>query len=69
MVTRWSNVCGGGTIMEYCDEWWKAGDPDEHDIHLEEWWGLFSVEIDSAGSPDIVIPREAYHDLREVWSQ
>ena len=27
-----SEVCVGGSLMAYTDEWWKAGDKDNHDI-------------------------------------
>ncbi|RLN46936.1 hypothetical protein BBJ29_007918 [Phytophthora kernoviae] len=45
----------GGFVFEYSDEWWKAGNPDEHNLGLvkngqfplgylsEEYFGLFSV--------------------------
>jgi len=32
---EWEQVrdnCIGGTIMEYCDEWWKCGSPSTHDL-------------------------------------
>lgn len=45
----------GGFVFEYSDEWWKAGNPDEHNLGLvkngqfplgylsEEYFGLFSA--------------------------
>ncbi len=55
-----SDVCLGGCVMEYSDEWWKdsSGELDTHDAgpgyawysHLpdgyvnEEYWGIVSVE-------------------------
>ncbi|MBL7071025.1 MAG: PKD domain-containing protein [Candidatus Omnitrophica bacterium] len=36
-----SDICLGGTIMEYSDEWWKdaAGSPSEHETGPEADWG------------------------------
>ncbi len=32
-------VCSGGTVFEWCDEWWKTGDPDRHEPDgYETWW-------------------------------
>ncbi|HRX83889.1 MAG TPA: hypothetical protein P5572_02595 [Phycisphaerae bacterium] len=64
----------GGTVFEYCDEWWKDTSPTTHDFggygthwhpdgySNEEWWGLLAVSDNGAG-PDIATPRQAYFDL------
>ena len=37
-----SNICSGGTIMEYSDEWWKSGAPWVHnDVGGDEFFGFF----------------------------
>jgi len=63
------HVCSGGTIMEYCDEWWKADNPEIHDKHMEEWWGLFSVARNPAGDADSLTPRKVYLELANAWEQ
>ena len=34
----------GGCLFEWCDEWWKSGNPGIHDDHPEEWFGLVSFK-------------------------
>jgi len=75
-----AEVCVGGTIMAYSDEWWKAGDPNSHDyggyptsahpdgFSNEEWWGIFWCE-DNGDAPDILHPRKVYYTLQEKWQQ
>lgn len=62
----------GGTIFEFNDEWWKAGDAWTQDnggiapgagpypdyTFNEEWWGL--VDIDR-------VPRKAFYELKAVY--
>jgi hypothetical protein len=74
-----SQVCIGGTLMAYSDEWWKAGNPDKHDLggypteahpdgfSNEEWWGIFHV---SKGSTiDILGKRTIYDTLRCIFGR
>jgi len=55
------DVCVGGTVFEFTDEWWKAGNSATHDFggyatgahpdgySNEEWWGLVAVTPDANG--------------------
>ncbi len=62
------DVCSGGTIMAYSDEWWKSGFPERHDSsNGEEFWGLLSVE-DSGEEPDIMHRKLTYSTLKEKWA-
>ncbi len=36
-------VCAGGTVFEWCDEWWKTGLPGVHEPHgYYTYWNLFA---------------------------
>jgi hypothetical protein len=73
-----SNICAGGTIMAYSDEWWKNGTPTAHDIggyqnfsfpdnwSDEEYYGIMWVE-DDGDNPDIMHPRVVYYTLQSKW--
>jgi hypothetical protein len=74
-ATDASDVCVGGAIFEWADEWWKDADGanDEHDVggsapgggphpdatFNEEWWGV--VDIDRN-------PRPAYTALQVLYT-
>ena len=64
-----ANVCLGGTFFEWNDEWWKAGNPSDHDngggdkdvpdhFSNEEWYGIVDIARN---------PRQVFYSLREVF--
>ena len=74
------DVCLGGTVFEFTDEWWKDKDPWSHDYggystsqhpdgySNEEWWGIIRVLPDSNNDGlDEWIPREAYFMFKRNW--
>lgn len=74
------DVLLGGTVFEYTDEWWKAGNPFSQDYggyntgahpdgySNEEWWGLIRVLPDSNGDGmDDWQPRKAYYMFQRNW--
>ncbi|KAG7381805.1 hypothetical protein PHYPSEUDO_005632 [Phytophthora pseudosyringae] len=58
----------GGFLFEYSDEWWKAGNPDEHNLGLvkngqfplgylsEEYFGLYSASRATSDDPEVDAP-------------
>ena len=75
------DVCAGGAIFEYKDEWWKSkGEIDEQDqgglvadgmpdkVLNEEWWGIYKVERNGELT-DKLIPRELYFRLVKLWNK
>lgn len=77
-----SDICCGGCIMAYSDEWWKnnddANDPDFHHttgaarddqpdkFSNEEWYGIMAI-ADNGNAPDILTPRKVYYELQKKW--
>jgi len=74
------DVCVGGTVFEFTDEWWKAGDQNNHDyggyptgVHPdgysnEEWWGVVAVTPDTDGDGlDEWKGRKAYYTFQQLW--
>ncbi len=69
----------GGVAFAYSDEWWKAGNPAQHDnggfangsfpdgMMNEEWWGMFSVSSPGGGAIDQLTARAAYARLQQAW--
>lgn len=65
-----AKVCLGGTPFAWNDEWWKSGNPSQHDtdgfsgaIYMdrhatEEWWGLVDAQR---------TPRKAYTTLQSLY--
>ncbi|MEA3305459.1 MAG: discoidin domain-containing protein, partial [Candidatus Omnitrophota bacterium] len=63
-----ADICCGGTLMAYSDEWWKSGSPATHeDSYGAEWWGIMAVE-DNGNKPDIMCKKEAYFRLQNKWA-
>lgn len=77
-----SEVCLGGHVMAYSDEWWKDkygnrwihdpgpaahwGDNLPDGYANEEYWGIVSIS-DNGGEPDIVTPRKVYDTLKLLY--
>lgn len=75
-----ADLCLGGTVMAYMDEWWKAGNAQvqqpggfPNSLFPDGWmdeayFGVLSVARAPTGGPDQVHPRPAYHALAARWS-
>jgi parallel beta-helix repeat protein len=71
-----ADVCLGGTIMEYSDEWWKVGSASSQDpggwytssqpdgMGNEDWWGVVGLK---QGSPNIIVKKKAYYELLKLF--
>jgi len=69
-VLSYTNLCAGITLFEFCDEWWKAGDPSSHDsggfavsvaydnFANEEYWGI--VNRDRTKKESFYVVQEIY---------
>ena len=75
-----TDVCVGGSVMAYSDEWWKnrqTGTAETHDPGPwergdqpdgwtdEEYYGIVGVSTER--SADVVAPRRAYYTLGHAW--
>jgi hypothetical protein len=73
-VVKNKDVCSGVTLFAFADEWWKAGNPDEHDkggwapnsfgvpydgAPNEEYWGILDIDRN---------PKAAYLVVKEVFT-
>lgn len=74
-----SDITIGASVMEYCDEWWKDGDPNNQSTRCayytlhhpdgcsnEEWWGIMQVVADGSNH-DKMEPRLVYDWLQGLW--
>ncbi len=77
-----SDVCSGGAVFSYSDEWWKGhnGDPAVHEYQgfaygdidhpdqysNEEWYGIVAVSDNGMG-PDVIFLRSLYYGLQSRW--
>jgi len=78
------DVCSGGTVFEYSDEWWKDdhGDPSIHEYQgfvypegithpdqcSNEEWYGIVAVSDNGSAPDTISLRQAYYGLQSRWA-
>jgi len=86
-VSLWNELdanfatCVGGCLMEFSDEWWRAGNPSTHDTASTslpssvfppdntlnpEFWGMFDITPHS-GAQQSRTARQIYHALSQEW--
>ena len=65
-----SDLCVGVTLFEFCDEWWKAGNPNQQDIGgfpntipydnyaNEEYWGIVTRDRE---------PKQSYYVVKDIY--
>lgn len=68
-------ICSGVTLYAFCDEWWKAGNPDVHDTGgsapnsggvpydgtaNEEYWGIVDIDRNKT---------RAFNVVKEIYSK
>ena len=65
-----SDICIGVTLFEFCDEWWKAGNPNQQDpggfsnaipydnFANEEYWGIVTRDR---------VPKLSYYVVQEIY--
>ena len=65
-----SDLCIGVTLFEFCDEWWKAGNPNQQDpggfsnaipydnFANEEYWGIVTRDR---------VPKLSYYVVQEIY--
>jgi hypothetical protein len=79
-----NRVCIGGTVFEWCDEWWKAGRWESHD-NLATWTSPYYYDYVSGANNmneewwgvmkftslenPVKTPRQAYYTLKNRWTQ
>ncbi len=70
----------GGVVFEWCDEWWKAYEPNVHDTEglytgpfpggwvYEEWFGI-TGQGNGSKSPYLRELRESYFLYKKMWNR
>ena len=65
-----SDLCAGVTLFEFCDEWWKAGNPNQQDIGgfvnaipydnyaNEEYWGIVTRDREL---------KQSYYVVKDIY--
>ena len=67
-----SDLSIGVTLFEFCDEWWKAGNPNQQDaggfpnsipydsFANEEYWGIVTRER---------VPKQAFYTVKDIYEE